>query len=74
VRKNRFSQLFFRDNPKKKQYNDSASKILCECLKYVFFTAVREDVPERMSELDLTKVVNHCCFIVGSSPTFPKGC
>ena len=38
-------------------YNKDASKILCECLKDVFFTAVREDVPGRMPELDLTKVV-----------------
>lgn len=38
----------------------------------MYSTAVREDVPERMPELDLTKVVNQCCFIVGSNPTFCK--
>jgi hypothetical protein len=38
----------------------------------MYSTAVREDVPERMPELDLTKVVNQYCFIVGSNPTFCK--
>ena len=61
-----FSQLFFRDKAQKKQYNDSASKYLCECFVDVF-TAVREDVPKRMPELDLSKVVRTICYFIGGS-------
>ena len=33
----------------------------------MYSTAVREDVPERMPELDLSKVVRTICYFIGGS-------